>query len=328
MGKIKFKKKAGLSQSQLQHIAKRARLLRKYGIAENSSGVVSFVETEGGIVVPVIKEDGFVGPAKTDRRVRHFQLVRRYVSPIGKPKHTIASIITEATRQSVIERLGIKMLDVKAKPEIAHAMGSLVAARAICMARAYGAAGSISGGGADVIGAIGRASLDLEISASGAVTTKVSAKPTTKRKSRKKKKDATSSSSEQTSASQSETEVAAAPASGGGGDDDNNGTVTTTANQHIVIRDQNGVTHIHIDKLQFFITAKIVDQLIVNPQQVINQLQSQFTGLKGAIDANTVECKVIEEPKQIEPAPQEQQEEEENKKKPKKKRTTQKDDKK
>ena len=317
MGKMKSKKKAGFSRKQLQQIARRARLLRKYDIAEKSSGVVSFVETEGGIVVPVIKVEGVGGLAKTDKRERHFQLVKRYVSPIEKPKHTIASIITEATRQSVIEGLGIKMLDVKAKPEIAHAMGSLVAARAICMAREIGATGRIAGGGSDVIGAIGRASLDLEINASGTVTTKVSAKPTTKRKSRKKKAG-TASTSEQTSASQSETEVVAAPAGGGGGDD-NNGTVTTTANQHIVIRDQNGVTHIHIAKLQIFITNQLVGQLNVNPLQVINQLQTQFTGLKDAIEANAVEYKVVEEPKQIEAAPQEQQDDKEDKKETKEK---------
>lgn len=284
MGEIKYKEKVCLGRKQLQQIARRARLQRKYGIA---------------------------GLTKRARRKRYLQLVKRYVSPIETPKHTIASIITEATRQSFIEGLGIKMLNVKANPEIAHAMGSLVAARAICMAREIGASGSIAGGGADVIGAIGRASIDLEISASGTVTTKVSAKPTKKRKSRKKKAG-TASSSEQTSASQSESEVvAAAPASHG--DDDENETVTTTANKHVVIRDQNGVTHIHIDKLQFFITAQFVDQLNVNPQQVINQLQTQFTGLKGAIDVRSVECKVIGEPK-IVAAPLEQQGEEKDKK--------------
>ena len=289
----------GLSSRQLQQFPKRTRLLRKKGFTDKSSGVVTFVKTKDGTITPVIKDNGVVA-AKTVRIDKHLQRAKRYVSTIKKPKHSIASIITEAVRQSFIDGLDIKIL--KAKPEIAYAIGSVVAARAICIARAYGAAGCIAGGVSDFVDAIGSASLDIKIIASGAVTVKVSTKPTTKRKSRKKKNDVTANSSEQTSGTQSKPEAAAVALAGGGGggdDDDDNETVTTTANQHIVIRDQNGVTHIHIDKLQFLINinAQLVDQLIVNPKEVINLLQSQFTGLKGAIDANSIECKVINEPK-------------------------------
>jgi hypothetical protein len=90
----------------------------------------------------------------------------------------------------------------------------------------------------EIIKAIGHTGLDLVISPSGSITTRVSTKPVTKRKSKRRK----SSESGATEAAVEESAVAAT--SGSVEPADNKDAVNS--GQHIVVKSENGKTTIHI----------------------------------------------------------------------------------
>ena len=228
-------------------------------------------------------------------------ITRRYV--VAEQKRSIASLLVEASSKSVIGDLGIKILEVSKKPETVHVLGSMVAERALVMARSLGRR---NGG---LQGLIGDTSVDFSInSSSGKVSTWVTPKPCDRR------------------------EVAAAEV------DDSfiENPVEVPVNKkkekkekHSVAdnintkTDANGIIHVHIHSLNIYINATHVDQLNTNPELVQNLMANPVRGIIG--DANKKIVVEVEKQKVVEKKDYEEEnttdnEEDDDKKPPKKKR--------
>ena len=225
--------------------------------------------------------------------------------------HTMASVLVRRSTQEIMDALGIIPLKTIEKPEafitpdIVHSVRRLVTTRAISMASEYIAAGSPGGGGSrgggigpgGILGTIGSSGVDVEISQSGKVSTKVTPKPARKRKA--KKVDAPAEAVPTEVPSTKETQ----PAKEDG--------FTS------VVKDKNGtvIVHIHFD---IHIDANFVNNLNVNPQEVNSYMASEITSLKGLIAKKIEEAKVVGD---VTPSDSDKEDDEEEKKKKKGKKT-------
>lgn len=286
------KKKRGyeLSRKKLQQLTRLARITK----AKPTYGVRVLVpdnlmqEVSDGIIKVEIKpaQSGFVvkGP------VRKLQKVKLGPKILGNPAHIIAATAVEASSKSVLGDLGIKILDVSAKPESIHTLGSLIAAKAIVMATTMGPKGRVGGIGG-VLASIGRSSVDVAVSPEGEVSASVGGP------------DRNVGGTSRRSAGRYHTHVFPSALDGGGACKDPAGGVVSVptkkekkprkkqdieVGETTVIRDKQGVTHIHIHSLNVYITADLVQQLNVNPQLVQNVLAEKLTGITAQVEQNAL----------------------------------------
>ena len=260
------RKKGGFSRKQLQKLT---RLRRLHGIPTDQPYHIEFVPSEDGQGIKAVPVYG-VEVKKAilmAKKVTRVQLAKKYIS-VKPARHSIASVIVEASSKDVLARLGVSLADVQVKPEIAHVVGKLVAARAIGMAKGYMAAGGPAGGGrmgaGGIIDSIGRTGLEVEVSPSGEVSTKVSTKTT--RRKRAKKTQAPAS--------------AEVPAEIPAKKDDK---PRVEVGHKAVIKAKDGTTTIIIENLNVYITATLVEEMYVNPERVYHQLNGELKEITGAI---------------------------------------------
>ena len=313
----KKKKGYGLSRKQIQKLTRLTRLTKAkptYGVRllvpdsldpkPKDVIKVEIKPTQSGCFV--------VGPSKKLQRVKLGSRV------VGNPAHIIAATAVEASSKSVLGDLGIKILDVSAKPESVHTLGSLIAAKAIVMATTMGPKGRVGGAGG-VLASIGRSSIDVAVSPDGEISTSVVG-PARKIGGNVSKPGV-----------RYHTHVfPSAPDGGGGSCKDPAGQAVSTpttkekkprkkkdieVGETTVIKDKNGITHIHIHSLNLYITADLVQQLNVNPQLVQNVLAEKLTGFAGQ-----VEQKALASGQQNIKTSEKDEEEDDDKKKTKKKK--------
>ena len=282
------KKKGGFSRRKLQQLLKLSRLRAKTGFTERPSGLIAIIQGEGNHDEVKMVEVNGLGEAPTFKVVKQFKVAKPFTATSYRATHSMASLLVRRSTQEVMDALGIIPLKTIEKPEVfitpdvVHSVRRLVTTRAISMASEYMAAGSPAGGGSrgggigpgGIIGTIGRSGVDVEISQSGEVSTKVTPKPARKRKSKKVDAPAEIEPTEVPSTKKTQ------PAKEEG--------LTS------VIKDKNGtiIVHIHFD---IHIDANFVNNLNVNPQEVNSYMASEITSLKGLIAKKIEEAKVVEE---------------------------------
>lgn len=87
----------------------------------------------------------------------------------------------------------------------------------------------------------------------------------------------------------------------------------------VIIKDEHGVTHFHIQTLNVYITADLVQQLNVNPQTVQNILASKLKGLSEAVE-NGKQSQLEDKEKKAEKEIDEEEDDDKKKTKKKKKK--------
>lgn len=304
------KKKGGFGRKQIQKLSRWVKIRR---IASGSKFLPDLY-MYGLPDDPAIKADEEMAlikaapkPTVLIGRYKPGLLTERYKAKTQLGNGTIQVIVSkavEASSKTVIDDLGVKLLDVSAKPESVHTLGTMIAAKAIVMAR-DSMPGSVSGG---VLSSIGRSSIDLSVSPEGVVTASIG-HPSKKGGGKP--------------GAGFRTRVFPAAPNGGPdgivvtpGEEVSVPKKTTRKKKDIevgettVIKDEHGVTHIHIHSLNLYITAELVQQLNVNPQLVQNVLADKLAELRETLQKNALPKKDTEE--------DEEDEEEKKKKKGKK----------
>ena len=273
------KKKGGLSRRQLQQMNKYTRLRRIYSGSKLLPGIYTYMSPEElemkkielqlqtGMPIVVRGVAGKKGAQKQKLQSRILRLGQ-------KNSFIMATKAVEASTERVIGDLGVKILDVSAKPESVHTLGKMIAAKAIIMASTDGPKGRIGVGG--VLASIGRKSIDVSVSPTGEISGPV------------------------TIGSVKKGSGPSLPRGGGGyfpsaPDGGSSGKVVAPVEgpssketkrkkdievgKTTIVKDEHGVTHIHIHSLNVYITADLVQQLNVNPQLVQNVLSQELTSL-------------------------------------------------
>jgi len=198
----------------------------------------------------------------------------------------LASRLVGDSSRSVIEDLGIKMLEVPNKPELAHVFGQLVAARAVSMAREIVSVGRIGGGGGGIarmgagnlINSIGSTGLEVEISPSGDVHAVV--KPKSSATCRRRKSMPVQCPAE---AEPSTPSVGTPPEES----PVENREEEIKVGHKLVIKHPNGNTTIYIDKLIFDIKINTNDTMIVSKGSVNVELANHEVQLLSAIESKS-----------------------------------------
>lgn len=263
------KKKGGFGKKKIQEMTQLTRLRRLYGIPAAEPYQIRFVPTEDaqGIKAVPVYRAAIKKAVILSKKLAGVKLGQKYA--VTKPAgHAIASVIVETSSREVLQGLGVSLMDVQVKPEIVHAVGKLVAARAIGMAKDYMAAGSPSGGGrmgaGGIIASIGRTGLEVEVGPSGKVSAKVSTKATRKKLAKNAEAPA-------------RVEV---PADVSVKKDDR---TKVEVGHKAVIKAKDGTTTIIIENLNVYITANLVEEMYVNPERVYHQLNGELEEITGAI---------------------------------------------
>lgn len=306
------KRLGGLSRRKLQKLEKLSRLSRIKQISSGSKLVPEIIVEQhpgepvkvvikpvtgaevvkGGVVIKSLRKDIIAGRFATAERRR-----------------SIASVLVEASSKSVIDDLGIKILKVSAKPETVHVLGSMVAERAVGMARSMGR------GGGSILGSIGDTSVDFSIdTSSGKVSTRVTPKASRRREVAASEAD---EASFETPVEVPEKEKKEKKEKRSVSDN-----ITTKT-------DSQGIIHVHIHSLNIYISATHVDQLNTNPKLVQNLLANPVKGITGETNKKVVvevENQKVVEKKDDEEKDSKDQEEDDGKKKPKKKKKKGEDD--
>ena len=314
------KKGFGLSRKQLQRLGRLTKIKRskdglivlpKLHTTYEATGVIKVADlikhSEPGTIVVRIEGEGrpaLIGKASLKYRIK----------TAAKPERKIASLAVEASTQRVIDSLGIKILDVPHKPETVHTLGTMIAAEAITMARTMAPTGRIGGG--SVLASIGRSSIDFSVGPTGVVVAS----------SRSSK-----SSGIPTVGKTGKVIFPASPDSGSsGGSGVTPVEVPSTkkktkkgngldVGETVIIKDEHGVTHFHIQTLNVYITADLVQQLNVNPQTVQNILASKLKGLSETVE-NGKQSQLEDKEKKAEKETDEEEDDDKKKTKKKKKK--------
>lgn len=291
------KRLGGLGRRKLQKLERLSRLSRI--IVEEHPG-----EPIKVVVKPVTVANVATGGVVI-KNLRKGIIAQRYAT--AERKRSIASVLVEASSKSVIDDLGIKIIEVTAKPETVHVLGSMVAERAMVMARSLE---RYSGG---IVDSIGDTSVDFSIdSSSGKVSTRVTPKAGRRREVAAAEADESFVEVEVPVKKKKEKKEERTVA-------DNISTKT----------DAQGIIHVHIHSLVIYINATHVDQLNTNPGLVQNIVANPVKGITGDINKKVVvevkNQKVVDK-KDDEEEDSKDQEEDDSKKKPKKKKKKGEDD--
>lgn len=151
-----------------------------------------------------------------------------------------------------------------------------------------------------IIRSIGRTGIEVEVSPSGKVSAKVSAKTGSMRRGKKVESPASAEVAAEVSAHK-------------------DGKTEIKVGHKSVIKAKDGTVSIFIDKLQIYITAEVVEEMYVNPERVYHQLNGELEEITGAIMEKPADEETVEDQEGEE---QEVNSEDENK--PKKKKTAKK----
>lgn len=293
------KRLGGLGRRKLQKLERLSRLSR------------ILVEEHPGEPIKVVVKPVTVANVATGgvviKNLRKGIIAQRYAT--AERKRSIASVLVEASSKSVIDDLGIKIIEVTAKPETVHVLGSMVAERAMVMARSLGR----YGGG--IVDSIGDTSVDFSIdSSSGKVSTRVTPKAGRRR---------------EVAAAEADESFVEVPAEVPVKKKKEKKEERTVADNISTKTDAQGIIHVHIHSLVICINATHVDQLNTNPGLVQNIVANPVKGITGDINKKIeveVENQKVVDKKDDKEEDSKDQEEDDSKKKPKKKKKKGEDD--
>ena len=306
------KRLGGLSRKKLQKLERLSRLSRiKLGISGSKLAPQFFVEEHPGEPIKVVVKPVAGAKVATGgvviKNLRKGIITQRYATA-GR-KRSIASVLVEASSKSVIDDLGIKIIEVTAKPETVHVLGSMVAERAMVMARSLGR----YGGG--ILDSIGDTSVDFSIdSSSGKVSTRVTPKADRRR---------------EVAAAEADESFVEVPVEVPVKKKKEKKEKPTVADNITTKTDAQGIIHVHIHSLVIYINATHVDQLNTNPGLVQNIIANPVKGITGDTNKKVVvevENQKVVDKKDDKEEDSKDQEEDDSKKKPKKKKKKGEDD--
>ena len=306
------KRLGGLSRKKLQKLERLSRLSRiKLGISGSKLASQIFVEEHPREPIKVVVKPVAGAKVATGgvviKNLRKGIITQRYAT--AERKRSIASVLVEASSKSVIDDLGIKIIEVTAKPETVHVLGSMVAERAMVMARSLGR----YGGG--ILDSIGDTSVDFSIdSSSGKVSTRVTPKAGRRR---------------EVAVAEADESFVEVPVEVPVKKKKEKKEKPTVADNITTKTDAQGIIHVHIHSLVIYINATHVDQLNTNPGLVQNIIANPVKGITGDTDKKVVvevENQKVVDKKDDKEEDSKDQEEYDSKKKPKKKKKKGEDD--
>lgn len=196
--------------------------------------------------------------------VTHPVRERRKVNP---RMAVVAAFAVKTSGKRFIKSLG-KQLVVSIDPRTIHVLGKLVAAGAICYGRNKPA---LMMRQQSFLDAIANTPVDVKVNSSGEVTTNIGKSASEGRGSGDRKSPS--------------------PTGKGSRAQKKKNAAFEVGNLVSVSRDRGNNTIFHFDNLNYFIQVDFVNQLNLNPQQVINELQDELERVVAAIEQKVVEEK-------------------------------------